>query len=306
LHLRKKFLENTIVYLDEIDLHLNTSIQSDLLKEISKNLIPDSSQIWVASHSLGFIDYARQSENAAIIDFDNIDFDLERILRPCPKTDLEIFEIAVPAEFLSRALDNVRLFLVEGKDTQYYGEVKLSKTLFSSIKTKRDKGDVFWQVINNSALFGLRDRDYLLDEEIQNIKNQYSRLFFLQYYSIENYLFHPDNLFSEEESNEKHLYKKQIIEEKNKIIDDIIANLRGNRTSDPYCKWVSSSEAHKKQYDEDYKKVIKDLKSDDFETFYKFIPMKDCCTQLADRQNKNKLQLAQTTWFKNQIEDLLK
>ena len=57
--------------MDELDLHLNTQLQYNLLKEITENWIPENCQLWTASHSLGFIDYANGSEMAAIIDFDD-------------------------------------------------------------------------------------------------------------------------------------------------------------------------------------------------------------------------------------------
>jgi AAA15 family ATPase/GTPase len=306
LYARRSFFQDAIYFFDEIELHLNTAIQAALLKEIVENWIPEGSQVWVASHSLGFIDYARSSETAVIIDFDNLDFDQEKTLRPSPKSDLEIFEIAVPNEFLSRALDGVKLFLVEGEDAKYYGEMKLPKTLFSSMKTKRNKGDVFWQVINNSSLYGLIDSEELLDEEIQNIREKHPRLFFLKYYSIENYLFHPDNLFGENESSEKADYKKKLTEEKNKVRDDLIADLKGNRKSDPYFKWISSTKQEADNFQENYKQVINALKSDDFETFYKFLPMKDYSTELSERLNKDKIKLAQTQWFKEQMEKVLR
>lgn len=79
---RTTLYQDTIYYLDEIDLHLNTKLQFNLLKEITENWIPENCQLWTASHSLGFIDYAKQSEQAVIIDFDDLDFDLPRILTP--------------------------------------------------------------------------------------------------------------------------------------------------------------------------------------------------------------------------------
>ncbi len=60
--------QDTIYYIDELDLHLNTKLQFNLLKEITENWIPENCQLWTASHSLGFIEYARQSDHASIID----------------------------------------------------------------------------------------------------------------------------------------------------------------------------------------------------------------------------------------------
>ena len=47
------------------------------------------------------------------------------------------------------------------------------------------------------------------------------------------------------------------------------------------------------------------LISEDFETFYKVFPMKDRATQLKERQNIQKSDLAKTNWFKKQIENIL-
>ena len=82
LYARKNLYQNSIVFLDEIDLHLNTALQKNLLQEITENWIPDGCQLWTASHSLGFIEYAREYDKGAIIDFDNLDFDEKQVLTP--------------------------------------------------------------------------------------------------------------------------------------------------------------------------------------------------------------------------------
>lgn len=86
---RKHLYQDTIYYFDEIDLHLNTRCQYNLLKEIVENWLPDGCQLWTASHSLGFIDYANDCNQAAIIDFDHLDFDKPQIL--FARTDLTGF-----------------------------------------------------------------------------------------------------------------------------------------------------------------------------------------------------------------------
>lgn len=92
---RGSLYKDTIYFLDEIDLHLNTKLQFNLLKELIENWIPESSQLWTATHSLGFIEYSKQSDTASIIDFDDFDFDLPRVLSPEPKDNPDIYEIAV-------------------------------------------------------------------------------------------------------------------------------------------------------------------------------------------------------------------
>ena len=68
----------------------NTRLQYNLLKEITEYWIPNNCQLWTASHSYGFIDYAREADHAAIIDFDSLDFDVKQVLLPEPKDSLDV------------------------------------------------------------------------------------------------------------------------------------------------------------------------------------------------------------------------
>ena len=97
LFVRREHFPNAIYFIDELDVHLHTRLQYALLKEIVENWIPENSQLWTASHSLGFIDYANTSADSAIVDFDEFDFDQPLVLRPSPKAD-QIFDIAVPQQ----------------------------------------------------------------------------------------------------------------------------------------------------------------------------------------------------------------
>lgn len=87
LFVRREHFTNTIYFIDELDVHLHTRLQYALLQEIVERWIPDHSQLWTASHSLGFIDYASSSDDTVIVDFDDLDFDLPQVLRPAPKTE---------------------------------------------------------------------------------------------------------------------------------------------------------------------------------------------------------------------------
>ena len=177
---RKEQLENSIYFIDEMDAHLNTAIQYTLLKEITENWIPESCQLWTASHSLGFIDYARQAEHAAIIDFDQLNFDLSQILTPEPKDNLEVYEIAVSKDILGRIFDGMNIFFVENKDNQYYNSLGISKTIFVP---EKDKKAVYFKAIN-TEFKGVIDRDFLSDEEINELEKDYKNLKILRYYSI--------------------------------------------------------------------------------------------------------------------------
>lgn len=54
LYLRKDEYNDTIFLIDEPELHINTAIQRKLLIEINK-LIGENCQLWVATHSIGFL-----------------------------------------------------------------------------------------------------------------------------------------------------------------------------------------------------------------------------------------------------------
>jgi len=311
LHLRKKFLEDTIVYLDEIDLHLNTSIQKDLLKEITENLIPDNSQLWVASHSLGFIDYAQEAKHAAIIDFDNYDFDQEKTLYPSPKSDLEIFEIAVPKEFLSSIIPKLNLTFVEGKDISHYEQLKEPKNLFS---IANGRNDVFEKTKKFDSSRGIIDRDFLAEEEIQLIKKEFPRIIILSFYSIENYLCHPENLAEFLKIKfDKEKYIKTLIEIKNSNKTLEGSSINKGRSDHPILKDLKAkhdakgkSLLSKEQIDKNTESVCSAIESDEFEHFYKFFRMKEFYGKLEETKNIRSIQLSQTDWFRSQIKDLLK
>lgn len=54
LYLRKDDYNDTIFLFDEPELHINTSIQGNLLEEIDRLIGPDC-QIWLTTHSIGFL-----------------------------------------------------------------------------------------------------------------------------------------------------------------------------------------------------------------------------------------------------------
>lgn len=71
LYLRKDQYTDSIYIIDEPELHLNTAIQRRLLVEINK-MVPDNCQIWVATHSIGFLRAIQDELNAdsQVIQFD--------------------------------------------------------------------------------------------------------------------------------------------------------------------------------------------------------------------------------------------
>ena len=309
---RGSLYQDTIYFLDEIDLHLNTKLQFSLLKEITENWIPENCQLWTATHSLGFIEYAKQTDIASIIDFDDLDFDLPRILSPEPKDNPDIYEIAVGKEFLPALFQQMKICFVENNDKHYYASIGIPKTVFVS---DNNRNNVYHKV-RTTNYHGIVDRDFLSDDDIVQIKQHYPNLSVLNFYSVENYLYHPDNLveyyasknspFSREE------YIAQLTEAKNQAKESFIPTLALKRTEYPYFGEPEHNGSalqnrfKNRQENNDQSAIVSGyLNSNDFETYYKSLPMKSYCTQLPQRQNISKSDLAKTTWFKTKIEELL-
>lgn len=309
---RGSLYQETIYFLDEIDLHLNTKLQYNLLKEITENWIPQNCQLWTATHSLGFIEYAKQTDIASIIDFDDLDFDLPKILSPEPKDNPDIYEIAVGKEFLPALFQQMNIYFVENKDKEYYATIGIDKSVFVS---DNNRNNVYHKV-RATEFSGIVDRDFLSDDDIIQVREHYNNLYIINYYSIENYLYHPDNLeeyyTSKEKTFDKAEYIIQLTEAKNQIKDTFIPTLSLKRTEYPYFGEPDYNGAalqnrfKNKQENGDQSAIVAGyLNSNDFETFYKSLPMKTYCTHLPQRQNIAKSDLAKTSWFKEKIEELL-
>lgn len=120
LYLRKDDYNDTVFLIDEPELHINTSIQRKLLVEIN-HLVGDNCQIWLTTHSIGFL-RALQTEmlgQCQIIQFRPED-DLAsqpRTLRPSeitPRLWRELFEIAL--DDLASLVSPRTIIYCEGRD----------------------------------------------------------------------------------------------------------------------------------------------------------------------------------------------
>jgi AAA15 family ATPase/GTPase len=120
LYLRSEEYNDTVYIFDEPELHLNTSIQKKLLIEIDK-LVPSNCQIWIATHSIGFL-RALQSELADECDIIHFEDDQEWAsqsitLTPAKKTRAlwqDVFGIAL--DDLSELVSPKRIVYCEGMD----------------------------------------------------------------------------------------------------------------------------------------------------------------------------------------------
>ncbi len=301
---RRPYYQDTVYFLDEIDLHLNTRLQYNLLREITEHWLPDNCQLWTASHALGFIDYANDYERAAIIDFDALDFDKPQVIHPSPKNSFDVFEVAVDQAFLAKVFEGRKIFFAENTDAFYYNNIRLENTIFF---TAKDKNDVFHKAKNTNYL-GLIDRDFLTDEEINLIRQTYPDLFVLKYYSIENYFYHPDNLaeYYQERgmSFDPEKYIRNWLAVKEEQYERLLVKIQDARQSYPFFR-ENEHDKKLKDFRGNALAFIEMLKSSDFETFYRVLPAKDIGKSIPERANLNKQALGQTRWFKQRIQSVI-
>ncbi|AEF83910.1 hypothetical protein TREPR_2200 [Treponema primitia ZAS-2] len=225
LLLKTNDYNDTVFCIDEPELHLNTAIQRKLLINIEK-LIPDNCQLWIATHSIGFL-RAVQTElynKSQILDFSEKDyFTGINIIEPMRTTRFNwqrIFKTAL--EDLVGLLSPERIIYCEGKDRP--GEHGIEKgfdakvfnlifsetypeTLFISSggNTELDKRSdiaisILSKVFVDLEILVLKDRD-MASGKITDIENRRRYLEtnpknhrLLERWEIENYLFDKEVL----------------------------------------------------------------------------------------------------------------
>ena len=296
---RQEYYKDSIVFIDEMDCHLNTALQSSLLDEIVSRWIPDNAQLWTASHALGFIDYARNSDAASIIDFNLLNFDTKKELSPLSKDNLDVYEIAIPKATITSILKDYKLVVCENYNSQHYNAALGEESyLFLPADNNRE---VFLTIKEDKNKIGLRDRDYFRTDEIEKIKSQLPNLKILLLSTFENYIYHPDNIA---ELNFKGFDRKEYVDEitkqKNEKLIDIVGEIGTSRNH-----YIEFKDCIKD--DKNIKPITDSLQSNIFEDFYSYFNMKKHFNKKYLTQFKYTLSdLSKTKWFKNNILNTIK
>lgn len=295
---RYEYYKDSIIFIDEMDCHLNTLLQYALIEEIVNRWIPDDSQLWTASHALGFIDYAKKSNTASIIDFNLLNFDLKQELIPVSKDRTDVYEIAIPKNTISSILKGYKLVVVENTNDEFYN-LALGENGYLFLPANNNR-EVFLTIKEDVTKIGLRDRDYFRDDEIRNIQVKFPNLKILNLSTFENYIYHPDNIaeLNIPEFN-KDEYVNEIIKQKNERLLDVVAEIATSRTH-----YIEFKDCIKN--DENIKPIIQSLKSDNLLDFYHYFNMK----KHFNKKYLTKFQylvsdLSRTAWFKKEVLDIL-
>ena len=213
LIVRTSEYDDTVYCIDEPELHLNSAIQRKLLNEVER-LIPTECQLWVATHSIGFL-RALQDElrdESAILDFSEGDyFQGAHTISPMPPTRPnwqrvfgtaldDLVGLVAPARIVycegraDPALDGTE----QGLDAFVYNEVfsqSHDDTLFiSSGGTGELRGNsslalrILRKAFRDVELLVLRDRDTATDPQREAWLAEADHHRMLVRQEIENYL----------------------------------------------------------------------------------------------------------------------
>lgn len=218
IFLKKDEFNDTIYCIDEPELHLNTLIQRHLLIELEK-LIPDNCQLWVATHSMGFLRGLQEElkDKSQILDFSSGDyFTGSKTIIPIKttrsnwqrifKTALEdITELVAPKEIIycEGKIDPSDSGQEEGLDAMVYNQIfseEYHDTVFVSSGGVDVEGNaavtlsLMSKVLNSIEFKVLKDKDDKTNQDRQDFikDNPIHRM--LERREIENYIFDEEIL----------------------------------------------------------------------------------------------------------------
>lgn len=296
LIMKKQVFINTIYCIDEPDLHINTAIQSNLFRELLE-ILPENSQLWISTHSLGFIEEAFKSNNAVIVDFSERDFDNPQVLMPIDRTKENVRRIyKVALEGLVDFVVPQKIIFCEGENKEC--DEKLFKIIFNDDPDFKDiefissKGALQTKAAVLSVLEPIRrglspkqvlaiiDRDYRTDKLLEEDQNDSTKI--LKMYSLENYLLHPDNVkgLNEIEADKFTTFLiRKISENRNELKDKIRRGIEktGN----------SGVKAQRKQEIESSHEFLKldEMTKEKLNGVYPFVPIKELLGEIVNWYN---------------------
>ena len=201
----KEEFNDTVFCIDEPEAHIHTKLQGPLLKQLY-DLIPDNSQLWIATHSIGMVRKAQDlwndnPDSVVFLNFgdETLDFDDDATITPTdPDPDLwaRTYEIALGD--LAKLVAPKRIVLCEsaGFDADCYNKIfgtHHPETRFIPIGSDQDveKADenlipVIQAVAEGAEILRLRDRDDADKDEIEENKEKGIRT--LSHRNIEGFL----------------------------------------------------------------------------------------------------------------------
>jgi hypothetical protein len=204
--------------IDEPETHLNSKMQAALLEEMLA-LLPDNSQLWLATHSVGIIRRARQlyadaAESVTFLDFADRDFDVAQRVTPIlPSRAFWRRALTAALDDLAGLIAPSRLVLCEGSplggtskhtahDAHCYEKIFASQypdvtflSVGNSSEVENDRlslGKGITALIEGISVDRLIDRDDHSEDDVLAFRKRGIRV--LSRRNIESFLFHDDVL----------------------------------------------------------------------------------------------------------------
>ena len=217
---KKDVFNDTIFCIDEPEAHLNTRVQGSLLRAIL-DIIPDNSQLWIATHAIGMMRAARDiwsndPAKVCFFDFEGLDFDQPQVVNPVqPSRAFWRRALNVALDDLSSLIAPERIVICEGTprntpnsganadhDSQCYNAIfattRPDALFISGGNASEVISDHYVLVAGlNSAAMGaqitrLVDRDAQSDQEVEELKKRKIRV--LSKRHLEGYLWSEEML----------------------------------------------------------------------------------------------------------------
>ena len=296
--IKKQTFSETIYCIDEPDLHINTAIQSNLFKELLE-ILPANSQLWISTHSLGFIEEAFRSSEAVILDFGDKDFDTQQVLTPIERTKEKVRQIyKVALEGLVDFVIPQRIVFCEGENPE--SDEKLFRLIFkddpdfkdvefvsskSNLQTKVAMLSVLEPIkrgLSPKQVIAVIDGDYRTDRLMKEDQSDYVKI--LKMYSLENYLLHPDNVKNfesiEEDKFNAFLIQK-INEQREKLKEKIRRAMEKIKNEGVKAQTKAEIENNHK-----FLRMAK-ISEDELREIYPYIPIKELLGEIVNWYNRN-------------------
>ena len=231
---RKEYYSNAAMCIDEPEVHMGLGAQSKLLGVLYE-LIPEKSQLWLGTHSIGILRASKKILEAnpgevVFLDFSGINatshnFDQKVEIEPITQPDRNFWQSLHDSvlEDLSGLLAPETIIVCEstpgsdGFDARCYNEIFAKNYPDALFVSAGGKGEldkiipILQTVIQKAEIFSVRDRDNLLERQREKLRQQ--GIHVLNRTSIEDYLIDDEVL--EKFAAENSLNGDQLLELKN-------------------------------------------------------------------------------------------
>ncbi len=191
--IKSEYYPDAVFCIDEPEAHMHTRLQAKVLNELF-NLVPENSQLWISTHSIGMLKQAEDIEKAfpgsvVFLDFDNRDFDLPERMTPAiiNKTIWDRFYDLAFADF-AQLIAPKNIVFCEGTskgrkyndfDSQIYRKIfgdQYHDTIFISIGSSSEIENIDNQpmriisnILKSSTIIKFIDRDDKSEEEVKEL-----------------------------------------------------------------------------------------------------------------------------------------